>query len=485
MKRAGPVSCCLLLALIIALQAGCKKENAPAQNNPIVATNAALQAELDRVAGLPHEHDPATRPLVLSQPATNSRQWVVQALQRGYQDTARTNATWDSQVIRAFEAFADYSRVNTTNWPALQKALADVPPGCDDPMIQYMRIRYRDGSQSEDKTATEFLGVHEAMLRSKYHPAFKFLAGMRAVQSARAADKKTNRSKQIEWVTADLEDLARDTNAPVDEVFEAAMAWLNHSRAKDWIRFVTGNLEGILERNWGTTERWFCFRGYTELERAWGARGGGPASSVAEKGFQGFEEHLNKAEEFLTKAWQINSNNTQTAYMMMRLELGQGQSRSRMETWFQRAMALETNYYDAALLMSLYLEPRWYGSEAAALTFGRSCVASKKWGGQVPLVLVQLHHSLAKYYHMTNSAYWQRPQVWQDVKSSYEKFFALNPNEAGWRHDYAKDAYDCGQPAVFLQQTKLFAFGTNYAFFGGREKFQEMLEKAAASARGP
>jgi hypothetical protein len=71
--------------------------------------------------------------------------------------------------------------------------------------------------------------------------------------------------------------------------------------------------------------------------------------------------------------------------------------------------------------------------------------------------------------------------VWSDVKTSYEKFFALNPDAAGWRHDYAKDAYDCGQYPVFLEQTRLFAYGTNYAFFGGREKFQEMLQTAAAA----
>lgn len=485
MKTNVYILCRLLLALIVVMQAGCNKEKAPPQNPPGGSTNTALQAELDRGAGLPQEHDPAKRPLILSQPAPNRRQWVIQVLQQGYHDTARTNAVWDSQVLRAFEAFADYSRGSTTNGPVLQKALTSVAVSCDDPMIQYMRVRYHEGNQPEAKTATAYLLAHEAMVQSDYHPLFKFFAGMRAVQSTRAADKTTHRGNLIQLTTASLEDLARDTNAPADEVFDAATPWLNHSHSKDWIKFVTSDLEGLLERNWGQTERWFRFCGDAEVWRGWGERGGGWASSVTEKGFQGFEEHLDKAEKFLTKAWQMNSNSAQTAYLMMQVELGQGQGRSRMETWFQRAMTLETNYYDAAHLMSFYLEPRWYGSEAAALSFARSCVASDKWGGQVPLVLVKLHHSLANYYQQTNSAYWQQPQVWRDVKSSYEKFFALNLDAAGWRHDFAKDAYACGQPAVFLQQTKLFAFGTNYAFFGGQEKFQAMLENATTSARGP
>jgi hypothetical protein len=100
-----------------------------------------------------------------------------------------------------------------------------------------------------------------------------------------------------------------------------------------------------------------------------------------------------------------------------------------------------------------------------------------------PLILSQPAPNRRQWAHQTtNSAYWQRPQVWRDVQSSYEKFFALNPDAVGWRHDYAKDAYDCGQPAIFLQQAKLFSFGTNHAYFGGKEKFEEMLERATKAA---
>jgi hypothetical protein len=221
-----------------------------------------------------------------------------------------------------------------------------------------------------------------------------------------------------------------------------------------------------------------------EIDRAWGERGGGYADTVSVKGWEGFSEHLKKAEQPLKRAWQMNSNVAQTAYLMMRLELGQGKGRSVMESWFRRAMALETNYYDAALLMAFYLEPRWYGSREATLQFGRQCIASTNWGGQVPLMLRQTHHSLARYYKMTESPeYWQEPQVWKDVKASFEKFFALNPNAVGWRHDYARDAYLCGHYAEFLQQTKLFSGGTNFAFFGGEQKFREMLARASESQK--
>jgi hypothetical protein len=469
MKRTSLVAYHLLV-LAVGIGAGCKKEESAGQNRAVDATLA-------------------NRPLILSQPAPNRRAWIVQTLQQGYRDTARTNAAWDNAVQRAFEAFADYSRVSTTNWPSLKKALGDVPASCDDPMIQYMRVRYREESQSLEKTAGDFVQAREVMLRSRYHPLFKFTAGARAAQAGRDADvDRTIRRETLGETAASLVALARDTNAPSDEVFESVNLWLSLGPgARDqWIAFVTDNhLEEVLERNWGQTEPWFRFSGKMEIERAWAERGGGWASTVNEKGFQGFEKHLAKADKALTKAWQMDSNKAETAYLMMRVELGQGQGRSRMDTWFRRAMSLRTNYFDAAQLMSFYLEPRWYGSDATALAFGRSCVASTNWGGQVPLVLVRLHHSLAKYHQTTDAAYWQRPQVWKDVKASYEKFFALNPGADRWRHDYAMDAYNCGQPAVFLEQTKLFASGTNYTFFGGKEKFEEMLESANKAMKRP
>jgi hypothetical protein len=353
-------------------------------------------------------------------------------------------------------------------------------------MIQYLRVRYREEAVAPASLAQDFLKVHDALLRSQHHPLFKFMAGLRADASVREVNGSLDRGRRLAWTTASLEDLARDTNAPADEVFETANFWLEHSHAKAWIDYVTQHLDPVLEANWGKGERWLRFEGRAEIRRAWGDRGGGYANKVTRDGWEGFKEHLEKAEEFLTKAWEMNSKSTETAYLMMRVELGQGQGRPRMDTWFNRAMLLDTNFYDAASLMSFYLEPRWYGSTDEALEFGRACASSERWGGRVPLVLVDLHYSLAKYENQAEApAYWQRTEVWNDVKSAYEQFFKRNPNEIGYRHNYARDANKCGQYSVFLEQVRRFTEGTNYTYFGGRDKFQEMLSRAASAADVP
>jgi hypothetical protein len=241
-------------------------------------------------------------------------------------------------------------------------------------------------------------------------------------------------------------------------------------------------LEGIIKESWGADERFFEMHGSAEIGLAWQARGGDFADKVTAQGWKDFRDHLNKATLALDTAWQLNPTNADTAYNMMQVELGQGQGRARMEKWFNRAMALAPNYYDAAQLMSFYLEPRWYGSEDDAVEFARSCVSSTNWAGTVPLVLANVHRSLAAYYQRTGGPdHWAQPGVWEDVRSSYEKYFRLYPGDHSYRHNFARDAYSCSRYAEFLQQTKLFAGGTNFSFFGGEEQFRQMLQHAASA----
>jgi hypothetical protein len=182
----------------------------------------------------------------------------------------------------------------------------------------------------------------------------------------------------------------------------------------------------------------------------------------------------------LKKAWELKPNTYYTAYLMMRLELCQGKGLPVMRQWFDRAMALSPNSIEAAALMGFYLEPRWYGDEKQALQFARSCVESEAYGGQVPRVLAEMHHSLAGYFKLAESPqYWRKPHVWQDVHASWEKFFKLNPEATSWRHNYAKDAFLCGEYKVFLQQAGLFNGHTNFAWFGGREAWDAMVAQAS------
>jgi len=434
------------------------------------------QSKLEVGVGLTLQPRPADRPLMVSKPFAVAREWEVTTLQEGYRRTGVTNRLWDADVKRAFDYYADsiYGGLEDL-MPLRQATKAAIAAGCQDPMIQYFRVRY------ETAEPLDLVRAFDAMLRSQYHPRHKFLSGLRAVEATRNVNREKDRSSLFNWTTICLEDYARDTNAPMEELLMRANLWLDHANTKSWHDAVGGDLIPILDRGWGSTERGLVFLGQCEIRKAWDERGRGYADRVNDAGWKEFEGHLRLAEKHLLKAWQMNSNRAATAYEMMRVELGQGVGLPRMREWFDKAMALNTNHYDAAKLMAFYLEPRWYGSEATCLNFCRTCVTSTEWGGEVPLVLANTHRSLATYYSLSNSpAYWQRPRVWPDIKAAYERFFKLNPKASSWRHNYALDAYNCGQYSVFLKQTQLFSNGTNYNYFGGQAAFVAMLEKAAA-----
>jgi hypothetical protein len=224
-------------------------------------------------------------------------------------------------------------------------------------------------------------------------------------------------------------------------------------------------------------KRWFLLLGARPVfvDKAWRDRGTGWADSVTEKGWEGFADNLQLAEKILTKGWDVDPTDEDLPITMITVCMGRSHPRPEMEKWFQRAMKLNPNSYDAALAKEYYLEPKWLGSDTDCLAFGRECVTTREWGGHVPLVLRLIHHKLQTYYKINEVEYYSRPYVWNDIHSSYERFFEANPKEVSHRHNYAWDAYRSAQYKVFLDQLPLFTGGTNYAWFGGKQKYDAMV----------
>src|SRR5262249_4187778 len=116
--------------------------------------------------------------------------------------------------------------------------------------------------------------------------------------------------------------------------------------------------------------------------------------------------------------------------------------------------------------------------------FGRECVATN-YEGRVPLILVDIHQEISNYLPDEDArrAYWKQPFVWDDIKSSFEKFFELNPEAVGWRHNYAWYANQCEQWASVMEQVRQFGSDTNYTYFGGKDAFDKMVKRAQAKAK--
>lgn len=424
--------------------------------------------------------------------------WNLHSLVGAYEKQGHHDPKWDHFAQRALTNFArirvpgaataeDYSST------AVKDAIA---AGCDDPMIGYLHVRMLYGSpQTKNPEAVpEWVKAGDALLASSYGPVPKFYGALRAVQACHsitvkdAVPPETRRFWKAALQQADA--VLRDNTTPMEEAYDVAHELIEiMRRTPDQREKFYQTYEPVISENWPASMQVWLLKGEFHVSFAWDARGSGYANTVTDEGWKGFRERLDLAEAALEKAWKIQPDE-RIALAMLRVELGQGKGKDRMELWFQRAMGLNPCFYEACWHKLEYLHPKWHGSEAAYLAFGRQCASSTNWGGRVPLILADAHDGLTKWKEkdpQKRLSYWKQAGVWEDVRSSYERFFAVNPDAIGWRHNYALCAYRCEQWDEFRKQIQLFP-ATNHAYFGGQVEFDKMVKlaeerKGAVSAR--
>jgi hypothetical protein len=180
----------------------------------------------------------------------------------------------------------------------------------------------------------------------------------------------------------------------------------------------------------------------------------------------------------------LNPTDPRICLEMMRVEVGQGHGLARLETWFQRGMSLDPGNHELCAEKMWYLRPRWYGSVKEMIEFGWQCTTNSHWKGSVRLMLADAHNDVASEIqdNAQRAAYWKQPEVWKDIHFAFEQFFKLYPEAVGYRHNYARYAAWCGQDEEFERQIKLFP-STNYAYFGGVDRFNALLRTAESNLK--
>lgn len=466
-----------MLALGICVT-GCREQPDSELRPPTLldAVNSFSMLELER--------DLAKRPRVISRAEADPIQWRVQNLMGAHLRAGHSGRASTGSVATLFRS---YARFEETGLPAQRVELAAAvtalaPEAKMDPLVEFLALHHSPRDTNETARIIRLLQLHDQILQSDHHPLERFQAGLQVLTRLKAAHPQIHFLARCAPITTDLQQAIGDTNAPPTLLFTGARHWLKLQRDVPWHEQVKAKLLPLMETHWAETEPVYTFQGELHFVTAWDWRGGGYASSVAQQRSREFARHINLAQQALEQAWRISPANPRTALLMMEVELAQGRGRGRMENWFDRAMFLDPNYYDAAKLMSFYLEPRWRGTEEEALEFARSCVGSEVWGGRVPLVLPRLHQSLAAFHLLaTAPEYWTQPHVWPDVKSGFEKFFALNPEAREEHLEFAGLAFFCQQYSVFLRELAEFPEFELAEHFGGAGRFREMQRIASTT----
>jgi peroxiredoxin len=467
---------CGFLALA---ETSCKKANPPAPNTTNETKTAISPAE-ERQRRLA---------------------WNLKTLVEPYEHAGYTNAKWDDFAKLALIEFARARAIMfDTNEPWAEiistNAAAAVQAGCDDPMVDYLFVKFSLNQTNSSKTfADAFYKVAMNMQKSSYPAIRKFYADQRAVDQLFYTYGYGNSNIVTQPIFVDVMPLIgrnllsalEDQTMPAVEAFEACDATLTSMMGEgiaDTNAYIQAYhaMEKPIFKNWPDAYTSWLLKGEGYVELAWAARGYGFANTVSEESMRLFEERLAIAENALTNAWQLNPEDSRIADKMLEVELGQGEGRDRLELWFGRAMALNPNDLKACSTKLNYLQPKWYGSEDDLLTFGWECVQSKVWGGKVPLILLDAHEAIAGYLdgpEKTN--YWKQTDVWLDVQSAFDRFFALNPDATSWYHNYAWYAYRCERWKKLNELIPKLG-RVNYSYFGGKDAFDKMVRLAKEHA---
>lgn len=440
--------------------------------------------------------DSASEPALSPKAARQQRlEWNLTTLVKAYEQAGHTNPKWDEAAKSALTEFArSRSGIPDAQSGVISSNVASaIQAGCDDPMVNYLFIRYAMSPTNSKEAFTDaFLKTAQEMETSSYPKIRKFYAGFRAIeQYAWANNYPTNSPTEVNELRGkmvnNLQVLLDDTRIPPGEIYDVSHEFLETWKgSKEAYTAYWTCMEPSIFKNWPDEETSWLLKGEAYVEEAWLARGGGYANTVTPTGWMFFSNNLLVAEQALNRAWKLNPNDPRIAVKMMRVELGQGQGRDRMESWFRRAMELNPNEYDACSIKCLYLEPKWYGSIEEMLSFGRECVQNKDWGGKVPLILVDAHSDIPTYYlngaEKTN--YWKQPDVWLDTKAAYDRFFELNPNATDIYKNYAWHAYHAEQWNAFIELAPKVR-PQDHNFFGGEDEFNKMLQLAKENTGNP
>jgi hypothetical protein len=417
--------------------------------------------------------------------------WNLDTLVGDYQRLGSHNPKWDASAKSALEAFAR-ARTHAETNEKFSTAIADaaktaVTNGCDDPMIKYLYTRYVVAKEKRSplELAQIYASIAENLNHTERPPIRKFYVALRAAEGFDTGTK-INWRVVHHWRDEAKRSLAatvNDKQTPGQEIVEAWAALLeavvrNRHEKNDFYL----SLEPEIFKNWPSESGIYLIKGRFYVQYAWEARGDGEVNTVTPEGWELFKKRLGVAEDALTKAWSLNPHDERIARGMMTVELGQGKGRARMEQWFERAMNLNPNDYEACGAKLYYLEPKWYGSVDAMLEFAHECLHSEKWGGRVPLIVVDAHDALANLLSPElRKEYWKQPEVWKDLHEAFEKFFRLNPNTTASRHNYALYAFYAEDWAELNRQLPLL--GTvNYSYFGGKDRFDEIVHLAKEHA---
>lgn len=338
--------------------------------------------------------DGKSRTPVTAQVMKEFTAWVHDLYVDSFNRCAEEKAPWRSAASQWLEEYLA-GATDRERRPSLRDAGKQlIDSGCDDRLIRYCVFRCHDKLDEAEQAAeaVKILQPLDSLSASGYPPAITYriyLAHADAV--ARTVPGQPVGLKQA------MDDFAAAISEPLTEAERRFHAIRFRADMRGVLRQYVGQLVGRLQAA-SSADRWFVnlIQATWHFERGWQARGGDYASAVTEAGWAGFGAHLNKARILFLRCWEEHPDCPDAATELIAVTMGIGGIAGEDPGfWFGEAVAAQFDVQEAYARLRWALRPRWGGSHAAMLAFGRECLATERFDTDVPWQFHQVLKEIA------------------------------------------------------------------------------------------
>lgn len=181
------------------------------------------------------------------------------------------------------------------------------------------------------------------------------------------------------------------------------------------------------------------------IKYAWHARGSGYAKTVTEEGWRLFRERLDTARTMLEKSKSMTPRCPMWWLSRLTVAMGQGETPEHYEMMFQKAKALEPQFFGYDTARAQFLLPRWHGEpgdwEAAA---EKEIERSGEYGLEIYARVVNAQRS---FY---NNVFKETKASWSKTMQGFEQMRKNYPNSKEVINHYGRVAWLAGD----REQTK-------------------------------
>jgi hypothetical protein len=193
-----------------------------------------------------------------------------------------------------------------------------------------------------------------------------------------------------------------------------------------------------------------------------------------------YYEMLGDASKIAEQAWQRDPSDGRAAKFILQIlniQVEHDVQMQQMETWFDRAIAADSDDREPYDLKFRYLLWGNRFPREAVLEFGHQCLRSQNWRGGIPLLVVTAHERLADVSG-DRQMYFQQPSVWSDVREAYEGDLINFPDDLQRRCEFAKYACLCGQWETADHEFARIGDHPVLSVFGSESSFKYLRNKA-------